>query len=285
MLNANERRAYSGRWVALVQGQVAGVGLTAEAAAAAAQLSRPKEKPQVVFVPDDSEQELAEILQAVDRTLSARALPRVAQVWLVGGAIRDTLLHRPVHDLDFAIEGSALPAARAVAEVLHAAFYPLDEARDVGRVIVKRGAAEPFVLDFARLRGDTLDADLKARDFTLNAIAAPVADPQALIDPRNGVADVRARLIRLCSPTAIADDAVRGVRAVRLAAKLNFHIDLEARAAIRAQASALAGVSFERRRDEFIRCVSGPRAAAAMRALDQLGLLAHLRPSCCRSKA
>jgi putative nucleotidyltransferase with HDIG domain len=278
MLDANERRAYAGRWVALLQGRVAGVGLTAEAAAAAAQLSRPKEKPQVVFVPEDAELELTEILQMVDRTLATRAGPNGVRAWLVGGAIRDALLHRTAHDLDFAVEGNALAAARAVAETLHGAFYPLDETRDVGRVILKRGAAEPFVLDFARLRGDTLEADLAARDFTLNAMAAPVSDPQALIDPRHGEADLRAKLIRLCAPSAIADDAVRGVRAVRLAAKLNFHIHPEARAAIRAQAAALAGVSFERRRDEFIRCVGGPRGATAVRALDQLGLLAHLAP-------
>jgi poly(A) polymerase len=278
MLDADERRAYAGRWVALVQGRVAGVGLTAEAAEAAAQLSRPKEKPQVVFVPEDVEPELAQILQTVTRTLAQRAGARAAQAWLVGGAIRDRLLRRPVHDLDFAIDGRAMPAARAVADALHAAFYPLDEERDVGRVVVKSRAAEPFVLDFARLRGDTLAADLAARDFTLNAIAAPVDDPEALIDPLQGEADLRAKLIRLCAPSAIADDPLRGLRAVRLAAQLRFHIDPAARAAIRTEAPRLAEVSAERRRDEFIRCVAGPRAAAAMRALDQLGLLAALAP-------
>jgi poly(A) polymerase len=273
MSDANNVRAYAGRWVALVQGRVAGVGLTAEAAAAAAQLSRPEEKPQVIFVPASTDREYTHILETVERML-----PKGGQVWLVGGAVRDALLRRTAHDLDFVVAGSALSLARAAADALQAAFYPLDEERDVGRVVVKRGAEEPFVLDFAHMRGSTLEADLGARDFTINAMAAPVAALEALIDPLHGVMDLRAKLIRLCSPTAIVDDPVRGVRAVRLAAKLGFHIDKEARAAIRAGAAGLANVSLERRRDEFIQCVSGPRASAAVRALDLLDLLTHLVP-------
>jgi tRNA nucleotidyltransferase/poly(A) polymerase len=214
-----------------------------------------------------------EILQEVQR-----ALPATAPVWLVGGAIRDGLLRHAAHDLDFVVAGHALATARAVADALAAAFYPLDAERDVGRVVVRREGAEPWVLDFAGLRGDTLAGDLAARDFTFNAIAAPLAAPEALIDPLHGVDDLRAKRLRLCSPTAVADDPLRGVRAVRLAAKLNLHIDPSARAAIRAHAEGLAGVSAERRRDEFIRLVSGPRAATAIRALNQLGLLKHLAP-------
>jgi len=217
-----------------------------------------------------------------------QALPRGVQVWLVGGAIRDALLGHTAHDLDFAVAGRALDVARAAANALSGAFYPLDAERDVGRVVVRRedaqgaeprmSTAEPWVLDFARLRGGTLEADLAARDFTFNAIAAPLAEPEALIDPLHGEADLRARRLRLCSPTAIADDPLRGVRAVRLAARLKLHIDPAARAAIRDQAEGLADVSAERRRDEFVRLTGGPRAAAALRALDQLGLLEHLAP-------
>jgi poly(A) polymerase len=214
-----------------------------------------------------------EILREVQQ-----ALPRAAPVWLVVGAIRDALLRHTAHDLDFVVAGRALDAARTVADALSGAFYPLDAERDVGRVVVRREEAEPWVLDFARLRGATLEADLAARDFTFNAIAAPLAEPEALIDPLHGEADLRARRLRLCSPTAVADDPLRGVRAVRLAARLNLHIDPAARAAIRGQAEWLADVSAERRRDEFVRLTGGPRAAAALRALDQLGLLEHLAP-------
>jgi putative nucleotidyltransferase with HDIG domain len=275
-------RPYAGRWVALVQGRVAGVGLTAEAARIAAQLSRPKEKPQVIFVPERPDLAFPSLLDDI-----RRALPD-ARIWLVGGAVRDALLNRRVQDLDFAVEGDALAAARQTAHALNASFYPLDSERDVGRVIVTRDEAR-FTLDFARLRGPDpsallsvagqgLAADLAARDFTINAIAVSLADPETLIDPLNGEADLRAKIIRACSPHSIADDPVRAVRAIRLAAQLDFRLDQDTRAAVRAQAGALARTSPERRRDEFIRCLGNPRAAAALRALERLGLLEHLAP-------
>ncbi len=253
-------------------GRVVAVNVTADDTRLAAQLSRPKEKPQVFFVTELASLHFPDLLAEV-----TRALPGEARVWLVGGALRDALLNRRIHDLDFAVAGDALKVARAVADALGAAFFPLDSERAVGRVIVTR-AEERFILDFAALRGPDLPADLAARDFTLNAIALDLADPDNLIDPLNGESDLRIKVIRACSATALADDPLRGVRAVRLAAQLDFRIDKETRTAIRAQAGALAQVSFERRRDEFIRCVGGPRPAAALRALEMLGLLPHLLP-------
>jgi putative nucleotidyltransferase with HDIG domain len=269
---ADSLRPYAGRWVALAQGRVVGVGLTAEAARAAAQLSRPKEKPLVLFVPEQPPLAFPEILADVQQ-----ALPGSALVWLVGGAVRDALLNRRVHDLDFVVDGDALAVARRVADALRAPFYPLDPTRDVGRIVLTRDERR-FTLDFARLRGPDLEADLRARDFTLNAMAVALADPETLIDPLGGEADLRQKLVRACSPNALADDPLRGVRAVRLAAQFDFRIEKETRQAIRAQAAHLAQVSAERRRDEFIRCLGGRRPAAGVRALAALGLLDHLTP-------
>ena len=265
-------RPYAGRWIALVQNRVAGVGLTAEAARTAAQLSRPKEKSQVIFVPNHPPLEFPDFIAEI-----RQALPVNLPIWLVGGAIRDALLGCRLRDLDFAVEGDALAAARAVAAALQAAFYPLDNERDVGRVLFTREGTR-FTLDFARLRGTDLTADLAARDFTLNALAAPLTDLEELLDPLGGEADLRGKVIRACSPHAIADDPVRGVRAIRLAAQLNFRIEKETRTAIRAQAAKLTQTSVERQRDEFIRCLGGPRPGAALRALEMLGLLNKLAP-------
>src|SRR5262245_17514327 len=122
---ADDLQSYSGRWVAQVRGQVVGVGLTAEAARAAAQLSRPKETPQVMFVPDNPPISLPDLLSDV-----RRALPADARVWVVGGAVRDALLNRRVRDLDFAVDGDATKMARTVAKALDGAYYPLDPDRD-----------------------------------------------------------------------------------------------------------------------------------------------------------
>ena len=204
-------------------------------------------------------------------------LPDGLPAWLVGGAVRDRLLRRPVRDFDFVVAGDALAGARAIANALGGAYYPLDAERGVGRVVLETSDGQ-VTLDLARLRGPDLLADLRARDFTLNAMAIDLARPDELIDPLQGERDLRAKLIRACSDTAMADDPLRTIRGVRLAAELRFRLDRATQAAIRAQAGRLGGVSGERRRDELMHCLSGPRPAAAIRSLDLLGLLPALLP-------
>ncbi len=204
-------------------------------------------------------------------------LPAGQPAWLVGGAVRDALLRRPARDFDFIVSGDALASARAIGNALGGAYYPLDAERGVGRVVLTRDAVR-ITLDLSRLRGPDLDADLTARDFTINALAVDLAQPDVLIDPLGGERDLRTKLIRVCSPTAIADDPLRAIRAVRLAAELQFRIDKPTLTQVRAHAGSLAQVSSERRRDELVRCLGGPRPAAAIRSLDVLGLLSALLP-------
>jgi putative nucleotidyltransferase with HDIG domain len=205
------------------------------------------------------------------------ALPPSLPVWVVGGALRDAWLRRPIHDLDFAVDGDGVAAARRVADALGAAVYPLDAERGIGRVILTRDG-EDLTLDFSRLRGPDLAADLALRDFTINAMAATLEAPGDLIDPLNGEADLRARVIRACTATSLRDDPVRGIRAVRLATELNFRLERGTRDHVRAEAASLGRISAERRRDEFIRGLGGPRPAATVRVLHALGLLPHLVP-------
>lgn len=205
------------------------------------------------------------------------ALPPAPRFWLVGGAVRDLVLRRRVHDYDFVVAGDGLALARAAAQHLRADFYPLDAERGVGRVLLTRDD-ERLTLDFARLRGDSLEADLAARDFTINALALDPAAPEGVIDPTGGQADLRGKTIRACGPQSINADPVRAIRAVRLAVQLGFRMDHATRAAVRAAAPGLAAVTAERQRDEFLRCLGGGKPAAALRTLNALGLLATLLP-------
>ncbi|MDO9348770.1 MAG: hypothetical protein Q7T47_05740, partial [Anaerolineales bacterium] len=122
---------YAGRWVARVRGQVVAQGGTPEQARRAAQSSRFKESPEIIFMPTSTLLIFPPLLD----TLRA-ALPEDKVVYLVGGAVRDVLLGRATHDLDFALSGDAIKTARRVANYLKADFYPLDLARDTGRVIL-----------------------------------------------------------------------------------------------------------------------------------------------------
>jgi tRNA nucleotidyltransferase/poly(A) polymerase len=204
------------------------------------------------------------------------ALPE-QEIYLVGGAVRDILLNRLSHDLDFAVPWNGISLGRRVANALHADFMVLDDERDTGRVIVNGEDGTRTFLDFATYRGDNFEADLRGRDFTMNAIAFDLQE-QTLIDPLNGSSDIRAKIIRSCSPTSIKDDPVRILRAIRQAALLGFKIHLDTRRAMKEAAPLLLKVSPERLRDELFKILEGPKPDAAMRAIEMLGILPYLLP-------
>jgi putative nucleotidyltransferase with HDIG domain len=196
---------------------------------------------------------------------------------LVGGAVRDARLRRPVVDVDLAVPSGALPLARAVADAAGGAFVELDAERGAARVIV--GAARLDVSDF---RARTLAADLAARDFTVNAMAVDVAALLAhgrarIIDPTGGLADLATRRLRLAGKGVLADDPVRALRGVRLESALGLRLTPAAARAIRAMAPRVASVSAERVRDELLAMLAG-RAGVALRRLDALGLLTVVMP-------
>jgi putative nucleotidyltransferase with HDIG domain len=266
-----DNEAYSGRWVACLRGRIVAQGGTPDQARRAA-LSRFKEKPEIVFVPMSDLPTFPPMLEQV-----LAALPADQTVYLVGGAVRDLLLGRPVHDLDFALARGGVNVARKVANALGAAFYPLDPERDTGRVLLSRREGSPLVIDFAAFRGETLEDDLIGRDFTLNAIAI---EPRTLqvFDPLGGMRDLKDKLLRACSPTTFHDDPVRILRGVRLAADFGFRILPETRQAMKEAVPRLADVSGERVRDELFRILTGPDPATCLRALDLLGVLTVLLP-------
>ncbi len=203
---------------------------------------------------------------------------RETPVFLVGGALRDFFLHTPSHDLDFSLPGQAIPAARRVADALQAGFFVLDTERETARVVLESPSGQHTFLDFARFRAATLEDDLRDRDLTINAMAVDIRQPDHLIDPLDGLQDLREKRLRACSPTAFLDDPLRILRTVRLATKLRFHITPETRKAMREATGRLTHVSAERLRDELFHILEGPRPAAAIRALDLLGVLPYLLP-------
>ena len=195
---------YAGRWVARVRGKIVAQGGTPEQALHAAQTSRHKEKPEIIYMPAPFA--LSPLIDKVRDVLPQQ------DIYLVGGAMRDMLRNRLSHDLDFALPANGIALARRVANALNADFMVLDEERDTGRVIFSDTDGSRTFLDFATYRnGSTLEADLRARDFTMNAIAYDI-HAQTIIDPLNGASDLRAKIIRACSPTSLHDDPVRILR-------------------------------------------------------------------------
>jgi putative nucleotidyltransferase with HDIG domain len=213
-----------------------------------------------------------------------RSLLPDQELYLVGGAVRDMLLGRNAPDLDFAVPAQAIPLARRLADSLHADYVTLDDQRDTGRVIVTELDGSRTYLDFAAFRstvpgdtGDALQADLRGRDFTINAMAYDLAR-NALIDPLEGGKDLRAKRIRACAPEALRDDPVRVLRAARLATALGFQIEGQTRELIREAAPLLKQVSPERQRDELFKILDGAKPYTCLRVMERTGVLPHVLP-------
>ncbi len=126
------------------------------------------------------------------------ALPADQEIYLVGGAVRDVMLGRASHDLDFAVPVDGIKLARRIANKLKGAFYPLDKERDNGRVVLIQEDGARAVMDFAAYRGADIEADLRDRDFTINAIAYDLVN-DTILDPLNGANDIRTKSIRACT--------------------------------------------------------------------------------------
>ncbi len=199
-------------------------------------------------------------------------------VWLVGGAVRDHLLRRDCHDLDFAVQGESRSLARRVADRLGGAYFDLDPARDAGRVLHRTADGVRWRLDFSRLRRDSIEQDLTERDFTLNAIALDLHQAGHWLDPTGGAKDLKDRRVRTCTPASIPSDPVRALRAVRLAALLSFQMDSATIDQVRCAHGQIGRVSPERVRDEAVRMMELTRPSTAIRLLDQLGLMPDVFP-------
>ncbi len=263
--------SYAGRWVARLRGRIIAQGGTPELARRTAKSSRHKESPEIIFMPAPFS--IPDLIKVV-----VQALPADQQIHLVGGAVRDLFLGRTSHDFDFAVPADGVELARRVANALRADFNALDGDRDIGRVIVTTSDGTRTLLDFAKYKGGTtIEADLNGRDLTVNAIAYDLR-AETILDPLDGVADLRLKSLRACTPTAFLDDPVRVLRTIRLAADLGFKIEPRTRALMKQAAEGLANVSPERLRDEMFKLFESPNSADSVRALELLGALPHVFP-------
>ncbi len=188
---------------------------------------------------------------------------------LVGGAVRDLLLDRDIHDLDYVLTDNAIAAARWLGNELGGAYYPLDERRGIGRVVWQIGTGDRLVIDVSDLRGNSLDDDLRARDFTINAIALGA---DGLYDPLAGIDDLAMDLLRTCTSDSLQADPVRILRAVRFVYQFRLQVDVNLVDLIGAAMPGLSSISPERQRDELLKILALPEPQQALNTLHTWGL-------------
>jgi poly(A) polymerase len=213
------------------------------------------------------------------RHLLAFAEQRGVELYAVGGALRDICLGRLAQDVDLAMVGDVIGFAKGFANHRGAAFVPMDAERGEVRVVYRKRD----IIDFARLRGDTISEDLHRRDFTINAMACPLAAlltqaAPALIDPHGGWHDLQAHVVRMVSPMCFHEDPLRLLRAFRLAAAFEFTIDRATLAAMEPVLPRLTDVAAERLHSELLKLFAAPRSSPHVVTMARLGLLDVLFP-------
>ena len=239
-------------------------------------------------------------LQALCNTLrrlttAAGGVPTPA--YLVGGPVRDLLLGAPVNDLDITVVGDAIALAQRWSDAgggrltVHRRF-------GTATVVDSRGCAVDLVSarreTYPRpgalpvVRPGSIADDLARRDFTINAMAIPVADlpavaagrPAELVDPHNGRSDLDAGVIRILHPQSFRDDPTRILRAVRYAGRFSFRLADDTLARLQAALAddAMSTISGDRIRHEVARILDEPAPLPILSRAGDWGILAAIHP-------
>lgn len=222
-----------------------------------------------------ADQEIRDLIHQVQT-----ALPEKTKAYLVGGAVRDLISGREIHDLDFTLvtNSKVTPIARRIANQISASFYPLDKERDTARLIFTSDTRKRLFLDFSALRDTGLEEDLTGRDFTINAMAIDLEIPDQLIDPLEGTKDIQQKILKACSETSFLSDPLRILRAVRLAVQFDYRITSDTLKLLRQALPQLQQVSPERLRDEIFRLLSIKNLDTSLRILEKLEILPLIFP-------
>ena len=202
------------------------------------------------------------------------ALDDVGSVWVVGGAVRDAVLGRPITDVDLVTAGEPGSVARTIASAAGGPAFPLSEEFGAWRVIANAG----FVCDVSPLQGGSIENDLGKRDFSVNAMAMTLADRPELLDPQGGRADLDAGVLRVLGEHSYRDDVLRPLRLVRLATELSLAPDPETERLTRAHADRVPQTSPERIWAELRRLVIADRVLDGLALADRLGVTAAVLP-------
>ncbi|MBS1677593.1 MAG: HD domain-containing protein [Actinobacteria bacterium] len=218
---------------------------------------------------------LADDLRAAPLPAAAiRALGGAEGVWIAGGAVRDAALGRDITDLDLAVAGDPGPVAKALGRELGEHAFELSAEFRTWRVVA---GGCGWQVDVTALRGDSIEADLAARDFTVGAVAVPLADGEA-IDPTGGLVDLERGVLRAVGPGSFDEDPLRLLRAARLAADLSLEIDPGTIALAHRSAARAADPAGERQLAELRRLLGGPAPLRGLELLDELRLTTVVLP-------
>jgi len=241
-------------------------------------------------------QSVAESLERLGDLARTPSVARLADAFqaaghelaLVGGPVRDALIGRPVHDLDFTTDARPDDIVRVVGPIADAIW---DVGRKYGTIGARLGDDTVEITTYRSDSydgttrkpevefGDTLEGDLLRRDFTVNALALRLPEVR-LVDPSGGVEDLIAGVITTPSSPQISfgDDPLRMMRAARFTAQLGFTVDEATREAMSSMAERIEIVSAERVRDELSKLLMADEPRRGLELLVETGLADEVIP-------
>ncbi len=199
------------------------------------------------------------------------------EIFLVGGAIRNTYLRKEVRDLDFAVKKGAIKAAKNVADYFNGDYFVLDKKRGAARALISI-KGKKLKIDFALLYGSSIGEDLCKRDFTINAMAIKIPLWSKVIDPLDGKVDIKDSILRPCSPNSFQDDPVRTIRAIRFMNEFNLFLDCSEIELVKSASVRLDEVSNERKRDEIFNILEKTDVKKAIAQLMEFGIIEKVFP-------
>lgn len=220
-------------------------------------------------------------------------------LYLVGGTVRDLLLHRANLDLDFVVVGDAIAFAQHMQTQFGGSITAHPPFGTATWQISTQAfpLATPLIVDFASARQETyaypgalptvtlannIETDLARRDFTLNALAYTLSPPSQLgqiIDPFGGMADLEGRVLRVLHDESFIDDPTRILRGYRYCARLQATFDVHTQTLIPPALPHFDAVSGERIRHEFDLLLTQAHPEAVLQAMDTDGVLHAIHPA------
>ncbi len=209
---------------------------------------------------------------------------------LVGGPVRDALLGRSGNDLDFTTDARPEESMKILKGWTDATW---DTGIAYGTVAGKKGDVTAEITTFRKDSyseksrkpeveyGDSLEGDLRRRDFTVNAMALEIGEKEnTFVDPFGGLKDIVAKKIRtpISAEELFSEDPLRMMRAARFAAQLGFEVDGEVISAIKAMKERLTIISAERIRDEFVKTLMSADPRRGLILMVESGLCEFFLP-------
>src|SRR5690554_2937989 len=240
-----------------------------------------------------SKQYIQAIQDPIFELIAKASLNLGIRSYVIGGFVRDYLLHRNVpKDIDIVAQGSGINLAKEVANLIPG-HTKISVFKTFGTAMIRHQELEVEFVGARResyssdsrkplVEDGSLEDDQNRRDFTINALAISLnqGDYGSLLDPFNGISDLKNKLIRtpLDPDITYSDDPLRMMRAIRFASQLKFKIEEESFQAIKRNVDRIEIISNERIVDELHKIILSEKPSEGFKLLFQTGLLSKILP-------